>query len=597
MKRTIQINLFGTVYTIDEDAHQLLEQYLTNMKSYFGRQAGGDEIADDIEHRVAELFWEIRERGNGWDAISIDQVKEIIQTVGNPEQMEGNQAAGSLSIDIDNDSTHKDDDDHPDDNARMHDEQGRAADGKHRINDNSNNTASNDGATSWIRQRRYYRDPVDKRIGGVIAGACHYFGVKDPLAARLIYALLCALAVFGDWPFILQFFAQAICWSIPGYLLLWMIAPEAVTAEDRLRMKGKPVNPDSLNDELLQAHGVYGNAGKNQAQMTQAQGCLSGLTDVLAFCFKALLIIIGIGLAISVIFPIVLLLAMMCNIPLFTHIFGFAPDFPQGIADEKWMIALMITALITVVGLPIYALCRWIIKSDKKMSAGMTAVLIVIWLVALTFSLFGATRVFGNAADKLMDGSWTYSFLITEDNGDTITRNDTVSAFENIEIEGVGMITYRQGEAYAVECYGSERIVSSTDIYTENGTLHINNTSEEGNRKGTSNISITITSPSLARASMEGVGCLALADTVRSLEPIELELKGVGQLMADYIEAPVIKASNKGVGSAELEVKCETLSVRLEGIGSMTLKGETRHYDRTDDALGHIDDSGLQVRE
>ena len=59
MKTSININLFGTLYAIDEDAHQLLRQYLDNMKSYFSKQVGGDEITDDIEHRVAELFWEL----------------------------------------------------------------------------------------------------------------------------------------------------------------------------------------------------------------------------------------------------------------------------------------------------------------------------------------------------------------------------------------------------------------------------------------------------------------------------------------------------------------------------------------------------------
>ena len=53
MKKNITINLFGSLYAIDEDAVALLEQYLDNMKRYFSRRDGGDEIADDIEHRVA----------------------------------------------------------------------------------------------------------------------------------------------------------------------------------------------------------------------------------------------------------------------------------------------------------------------------------------------------------------------------------------------------------------------------------------------------------------------------------------------------------------------------------------------------------------
>ena len=57
MKKNINVNFFGTLYAIDEDACKLLESYLANMKSYFAKREGGDEIADDIEHRVAEHLW------------------------------------------------------------------------------------------------------------------------------------------------------------------------------------------------------------------------------------------------------------------------------------------------------------------------------------------------------------------------------------------------------------------------------------------------------------------------------------------------------------------------------------------------------------
>ena len=83
MKKNITINLFGTLYNIDEDAYQLLDNYLQSMKRYFGSKDGGEEIADDIEHRVAELLWEKKEQGI--DAISIEIIKEIIGKIGNAE--------------------------------------------------------------------------------------------------------------------------------------------------------------------------------------------------------------------------------------------------------------------------------------------------------------------------------------------------------------------------------------------------------------------------------------------------------------------------------------------------------------------------------
>lgn len=46
MKKTLTVNLGGTVFHIDEDAYRLLDNYLCNLKLHFRRQAGADEIVN-----------------------------------------------------------------------------------------------------------------------------------------------------------------------------------------------------------------------------------------------------------------------------------------------------------------------------------------------------------------------------------------------------------------------------------------------------------------------------------------------------------------------------------------------------------------------
>lgn len=94
MKKNITVNLFGTLYAIDDDACKLLEQYLDNMRSYFSKREGGDEITDDIEHRVAELFSELKT--NGVEAISIEHVRDIIQRIGNPKWTKARQQTRAM---------------------------------------------------------------------------------------------------------------------------------------------------------------------------------------------------------------------------------------------------------------------------------------------------------------------------------------------------------------------------------------------------------------------------------------------------------------------------------------------------------------------
>ena len=79
MKKNITINLCGRLYQIDEDAYELLSQYLDALRNYFKKQDGGEEIANDIEERVAELFDNLKVQGI--EAITIEHVQDIIQRI------------------------------------------------------------------------------------------------------------------------------------------------------------------------------------------------------------------------------------------------------------------------------------------------------------------------------------------------------------------------------------------------------------------------------------------------------------------------------------------------------------------------------------
>ena len=76
MKKNITINLCGRLFQIDEDAYELLQQYIESLRQSFGHEEGGEEIVNDIEARIAELFSELNQQGI--EAITIEHVKDII---------------------------------------------------------------------------------------------------------------------------------------------------------------------------------------------------------------------------------------------------------------------------------------------------------------------------------------------------------------------------------------------------------------------------------------------------------------------------------------------------------------------------------------
>lgn len=49
MKKTLTVNLGGTVFHIDEDAYQLLDKYLANLRIHFRKEEGSEEIMNDFE--------------------------------------------------------------------------------------------------------------------------------------------------------------------------------------------------------------------------------------------------------------------------------------------------------------------------------------------------------------------------------------------------------------------------------------------------------------------------------------------------------------------------------------------------------------------
>lgn len=248
MKKNISINLFGTLYNIDEDAYNLLDSYLKSMSRYFSRQEGGSEIADDIEHRVAELLWKRHEEG--MKTVDIRVVKEIIDSIGKAED-----------IDVKDSGTYnKSEKSFREDFNQFSDEAGRFA-------RNTYNRGS-----SYVRSHRFYRQADDKVLGGVCSGLATYFNAGEPLIWRLGAIALTLLGIGLPLPII--------------YIVVWLVTPAALTPEDRLRQQGREVTPDSLAQQVV-------SDAEPIVVKEESKGCLKGLLVVLAICVVLPLIIWG----------------------------------------------------------------------------------------------------------------------------------------------------------------------------------------------------------------------------------------------------------------------------------------------------------------
>lgn len=193
MKKTLTVNLGGTIYRIDEDAYNLLDTYLKNLRYHFRKEEGADEIIADMESRIGEHFDEIL--SHGLLVITIDHVEQVIEQMGKPEQLnEGDADADSENAEADKEKKE------------------------------ANSTTGGDV------KRRLFRNPDDRVLGGVASGLAAYLG-WDATWMRL------GLVILGfSIPFLFLFL----------YVIAWIVVPLARTATDKLQMKGEPINVENI---------------------------------------------------------------------------------------------------------------------------------------------------------------------------------------------------------------------------------------------------------------------------------------------------------------------------------------------------------------
>lgn len=405
MKKNININLFGTLYAIDEDACTLLENYLDNMRSYFAKRDGGDEIFDDIEHRVAEHLWSLKE--NGMTAIDIDTVKQIISSIGNPDEMEsGVEEVADSKIEETSDAEADCEDKEQSEGEDQGEGEGKdngQSEGKAQSESNSNASNDTDSNTTaeetiggkWIDRvlhhvstHRFYRDGKDKIGGGVISGLCHYCGGGDIVVWRVgIVLFLLAIFVLNQtfrYYFISPLLGFLFFVPIIIYIVLWIVAPVALTTEERLSMTGKEVTPESISKAIL---AEAEEQVKPNVKRGKGGSILSRIAEIVKFCIKTVALISFSALTAFalayLIFSIAYAVVGEPFIRLFTND-DITLSFMASIPYMKFYIVVSALCCFIAALLPLLLIVRSFKSEPKPMRTGIIAMLSGIWIVAMT---------------------------------------------------------------------------------------------------------------------------------------------------------------------------------------------------------------------
>lgn len=336
MNKTTSINLGGYFFHIDEDAFRKLSNYFEAVRKSLSPD-GREEIINDIESRISELFTE--KLGTTKQVVGLKEVDDIIAIMGQPED-------------------YKIEDETP-----------------------KNNFEAN-YATSGST-KKLYRDKENSFLGGVLSGLGQYLSV-DPLWLRIIMVIL--FFGFGT--------------GLVLYIILWVLIPEAVTTTQKLEMKGEPINISNIEKKVKEGfneisdkfskldHDKITSNAKNGAEkigktiseiVTSIFNIISKIIGgfiVLFTCMTLISVIIG-GIA-------MIFFSSMPDNFLYNHI-----HTPFSFETPIWIQGIL---LIIVVGIPLFFLLILGLKllTTRMKSIGNTLnySLLAIWIIGLASVLF-----------------------------------------------------------------------------------------------------------------------------------------------------------------------------------------------------------------
>lgn len=335
MNKTVNINLGGMFFHIDEDAYQKMTRYFDAIKRSLSNSSGHDEIIKDIEMRVSELLNE-KQKTDKY-VIGLKDVDEVIAVMGQPED--------------------------------------------YIIEDELKGTNSYN-STATRATKKLYRDREKGMIGGVASGLGHYFGI-DAVWIRIVLILL-VFAGFGT--------------GILAYIILWIVTPEALTTTEKLEMTGEPVTISNIEKKVREEfenvsdkiknvdYDKYGNQIK-----TSAGKIGSSFGDFIMTVFKIFAKFLGVLLILGGVTVLFFLL-----IGIFTLGSGAFIDFPwQGFIEAGnftdypiWAFGLL---MFFAAGIPFFflALLGFKLLAPNMKSIGNIAkyTLLALWLIAVALAI------------------------------------------------------------------------------------------------------------------------------------------------------------------------------------------------------------------
>jgi phage shock protein PspC (stress-responsive transcriptional regulator) len=330
MNKTVNINIGGLFFHIDEDAYQKLTRYFEAIKRSLSNSSGQDEIMKDIEMRVAELLTEKQKSDK--HVINTKDVDEVIVVMGQPED---------YRIDEDTDDKPK------------------------------------EPFYPYTKSRKLYRDKDRGTIAGVCTGLGHYFGI-DAVWVKILFLIL-AFTSFGIIAYFVLWIAMPKAITTSEKLEMTGEPVTISNIEKKVREEF-----DSVSNKLKNVdYDKMGNEVKNGAERVAG-----GIGDVLMSIFKVFAKILG---TIIVVFSSLALLGI-CVASIILIFSSSMPDnyilnhinTPIGLETPIWVQGIL---FLLAAGIPMFFFLilglKLLVTNLKSIGNIAKYSLLAIWIIAV----------------------------------------------------------------------------------------------------------------------------------------------------------------------------------------------------------------------
>lgn len=425
MKQVININYQGRIIPIEITAYDMLKKYIDSLHRYFNEEAGKEEIINDIEDRIGELFQERLK--NGAVCITDTDVEAVIASMGRPEEFDLKEEDAS------NDQKKQNNAPSGSSGKRLfRNEQQKIIGGVCAgLADYFNIDVtvvrllfvvmffsfgiglipyivlwivapnSTEGQIGAIR-KKLYRDSEHKLIGGVCSGISEFFGIDVwiPRVLFLLPVIGSAIGRAGDWSFIESLMPG----SFLAYLICWFVLPEAKTTSEKLEMKGEKIDMNSIKNTITEEmKGVGDRVKKAGEEMKQhaEQKSKTFWGELVKLLTKAIRAFVK-GIVFSIkflVYSILVCIGMALIATVFGLTIGTFTVFPlkDFLLNGFWQNLFAIGTLFLFIILFIVSIIVWLIKKIagiKTKNKWLTISFISLWVLGWV-SLFGLISTLG----------------------------------------------------------------------------------------------------------------------------------------------------------------------------------------------------------